>query len=372
MPGMMIFFSGCGINFKQAPTQNSFASSTPDATATILSIPTLTSTPEAPLPILTSTPTPFLKKATPVSLDPKHWKLFTSPIDVLQSDVQHIGQAEDGTMWFDGRQIYRYDGKSWSSYDQEKIPAFRGRVIESLAVARGGTVWFGTEKNEIVSFDGTTWTSQTVEDGGYRSNDIVSIVIRKNGELCAISIEGMSCQSAGKWTRYPIVVQDKADRVYVWDVALTPLDEIWVPLSNGVLYHFDGKNWENSKVSKWINSISSSRDGSLWIFDHDGFGKRDIHGTIAYKPIPGIVWEYFPLVMKEAVDGTVWFGTGSGYQLAQYVNGSFVTVDGKVLSNSEKHDFGYDSFPFYHVHCIFQAKDGSMWFGTVNGIFRYK
>ena len=376
MLGMVISFPGCGINFKEAPIQNSFAlSPIPDSAVTILSIPTLTSTLESPLPILTSTPkpslsTPSLKKATPFILDPNHWRLFTSPIDVLQSDVKHIGQSGDGTIWFGGLQIYRYDGKNWSIYNQEKIPGFHGHVIESLAVARDGTVWVGTEKNEIVSFDGTAWTSQTVEDGGYRSNDIVSIVLRKNGELCAISIEGMSCQSAGKWTRYPIIVQDTARQVYVWNAALTPLDEIWVPLSNGVLYHYDGKNWENIKVSTWIHSISSSQDGSLWIFDPDGFAKRDIQGKIVYKTIPNAFWAYPPTAMQEAADGTIWFGTGAGYQLAQYVNGSFLTVDGKVLSNSEKYD--HDIFPFYLVHCIFQAKDGSMWFGTVNGIFRYK
>jgi len=364
--GIVILFTGCGVNANRTPAQNGFElSSTPDLAAPTRSSPTRTSIPNLPSPTLTLT-------IPPITLDPNHWKLFNSPNEILQSDVHHIGQTDDGTLWFGGIKIYRYDGKKWLVYDQEKIPTFRGRVIMSLAVAPGGTVLFGTEMNEIVSFDGISWISQTVGDGGYRKNSIDSILIRKNGELCAISIEGMSCQSAGIWTRHSIVVQDKVNRVYVWDAILTPTDEIWVPLSTGVLYHYDGKNWENSKISDWICCISASQDGSLWIYDHEGLGKRDVHGKIEYKWMPAILREDNPTVMREANDGTLWFGTLGGYQLVQDINGVFITADGKTLSDIEKHGFYSYNFPFYLVHCIFQAKDGSMWLGTVGGIFQYK
>ena len=97
--------------------------------------------------------------------------------------------------------------EKWSVYDQKSIPAFRGHVIESLAVASNGTVWIGTESNEVVSYDGSNWRSRTVEDRCYRDNGITSIVIRKNGELCAISIEGMSCLNGENWVRHPFIVQ---------------------------------------------------------------------------------------------------------------------------------------------------------------------
>lgn len=311
--------------------------------------------------------------STPITLDPNHWTLFSSPLDVLRSDVHHIDEAQDGTMWFGGYKIYRYDGKIWSIYDPVNIPAFRGHVIESLAVDTGGIVWFGTEMNEIVSFDGTTWTSYTVEEGGYRDNEIISIVIRKNGQLCAISIEGMSCQNAGNWVRHPIIVQKTANPVYIKDAVLTNTDEIWVPLDNGVVYYYDGMNWESSQVSSWICCLSASQDGSYWIFDKKGFGKRTVNGTINYQWTPALISEHTE-VIKEATDGTIWFGTGAGYQVARYIHGSYMTVDGQVLNDSiaQQYSIFNENFPFYDVHCIFEAKDGSIWFGTVGGIFRYK
>lgn len=367
---------GCAKDQKEtaAPVQESFEFTSTSTFTSILSLPTLT-------PTLTSQSFLLTPSLTPIPLDPTHWTHFTSPIEVLQSDVQHIAQSKDGTMWFAGLKIYQYNGKNWLIFDQKTITAFRGKVITALATAPDGSVWFGTYMNEIVSFDGSTWKSQIVEEGGYRENRIDSIVIRKNGELCAISIEGMSCQSGGKWIRYPIVVEKTEDKVYVWDAALTPSDEIWVPLSNGILYHYDGKDWKSTKVSRWINSIAASRDGSLWIFDdnglgegNDGFGNMDKQGNIVYRTIPDIIQEYHPFVMKEAKDGTVWFGTLGGYQIAQYINGEFVAVDGEILTNSidQNEQISNENYPFYLAHCIFQAQDGSIWFGTVRGIFQYK
>lgn len=369
--GMVIFLSCCGVIGKEAPPQRSFVLSPKPSPLVVSSpFPTNTLTPQSTLPaqpLATST-----AEAAPKPLDPKHWELFTTPVEVLQSNVQHVGQAEDGTMWFAGIHIYRYDGNSWSTFDQDNISNFRGRVILSLAVEPGGTMWVGTEMNEIVSFDGMRWASQTVEEGGYRHNDIVSIIIRKNGELCAASIEGLSCKTGGKWKRHPFMIENEVNHpLYVREPVLTASDEIWVPLNKGLLYHYDGSKWEGGKVSRWINSIAASKDGSLWISSEDGFGKRGADGKIVYQKIPAIVNLYFPLVMKETNNGTLWMGTGVGYQLAQYVHGDFITVYGEVLSYSKQYDFDSNNFPFYHVNCIFQAKDGSIWFGTVNGIFRY-
>ena len=360
-----ILLSGCGTILKGTPNQGS----------TELP-PALTSTPVFPSPTSTVSPVPFLltPSATPIPLDPNHWTLFTSPIDVLQSDVHHIDQAQNGTMWFGGFKIYRYDGKNWSVYDQKSIPVFRGHVIKSLAVTPNGTVWIGTESNEVVRFDGTSWTSHTVEDGGYRKNLITSIMIRKNGELCAISIEGMSCLNGDNWVRHPIVVQKTSNQVYVGNAVLTTTDEIWVPLGNGVLYHYDGTNWESSQVSSWICCLSANQGDSLWIIDHEGFGKLNpTNRKIDYQWAPALILEY-TLAMKAARDGTVWFGTGEGYEVAHYINGSYITVDGQIMNDSiaQQESVSRKSFPFFHVSYIFQAMDGSMWFGTVGGIFRYK
>lgn len=369
--GMIIIISSCSTNFTKTTTSNNY-------------LPTLVSPKINPTPtstiFLTNTPLATQELTfTPIQvhLDPNYWEPITSPSEVPDLGIVEISQAKDGTMWFRGwsygMKILQYDDKNWKIYDPKDIPAFHSKVIDSLAIAPDGTVWVGTRMNEIVSFDGNDWKSQTVEEGGYRTNDIDSIVIRKNGELCAISIESMSCKRLGKWIRYPIVISNNVNRVYVTDVILSRSDEIWVPLDNGLLYHYDGKNWTSSKVSEWIGPVALGKDDSLWIFDKEGLGKRDISGNITYQEFPYVLFEYPPFVMYESDDGTVWIGCGGGgdgYELIIKKGKTFEDVDGKVLEIN--HDRSYlSSYPFGDVYTIFQSKDGAIWLGTFNGIFRY-
>lgn len=367
--GIVILLAACGPEKTAAYPTNSDIEPTSIGTPEI-SLPTMTGSPVPETPFLTLTSMPT---ATPITLDPAHWTHFTSPVEVLESDVHHIDQAQDGTLWFSGFKIYRYDGENWSIFDQEKIPAFRGQVITSLAVAADGTVWFGTEMNEVVSFDGKAWTSQTVEEGGYRENWISSIVIRRTGEVCAISIEGMSCRNSGKWVHHPIVLPETVNRIYANNAILTTHDEIWVPLSNGEIYRYDGKNWEGSKVSDWVCCLAASRDGLVWIFDNEGFGKLNTEGKFEYRWAPALIRENTNAI-AEAPDGSVWFGRGTGHVVAHYINESYVTVDGIKLDDSESQYSLISAmrYPFTHVNTIFAARDGSIWFGTIEGIFRYK
>jgi ligand-binding sensor domain-containing protein len=323
------------------------------------------------------TATPILK---PVILDSKKWEHIIMPSEGTNVAFYQIAQAEDGTMWFlgysDSGKIYRYDFKDWTIYDPKNISAFHNTGVNSLAVTPDGTVWFGTNMNEIVSFDGKRWISQPVEEGGYRENYIVSILTRKNGELCAISIEGLSCKkNEGQWIRHPIVNQNKTGRVSsIQKAIVSPTDEIWVSLSYGWLYHYDGKNWENSQISNWIGSIAYALDGSLWIFDYEGLGKRAISGKISFIEYPYALEVDSPQNIYEAKDGTVWLGClggGRGYQIIRYKNGVFETVDNKIINIRYDSTYFNSQYPFGDIYDIFQSKDNSIWFATENGIFRY-
>jgi ligand-binding sensor domain-containing protein len=376
--GMVIVVLGCALNFEKTPAsdQPSFSSIAtvtdspgPTLTPTFIVIPTLTPIPQTP----TVTP-------VPVVLDPKKWKHITLPAEDIPTGKYEFAQAGDGAIWLVGIKIYRYDFKNWRVYDPQNIPVLKDKGIEAITVAPNGTVWFGTDMNEIVSFDGKTWASQTVEEGGYRKNEIVSIVARKNGELCAVSIEGMSCRKdTGGWIRHPIVLQNEVNHVYVCNVILSPSDEIWVPLTNGLLYHYDGENWEGWRINQGMGPVALSSDGSLWIVDGEGLQKRTISGNttnIIHHELLDNLWEYPPNFMYEAKDGTLWIGCmggNIGYQLIRYNRkGTFETADDKVIPMQyDPSDYLGIKYPFGHVYRIFQSRDGAIWFGTDNGIFRY-
>jgi len=294
-----------------------------------------------------------------------------------------IAEAPDGTMWFigssDDMKIYRYDLKTWTIYQPEDISAFQGKEPRSVAAAPDGTVWVGTAQNEIVSFDGTTWASQTVDEGGYRANWILSILIRSDGELCAVSSEGMSCQNKGKWTHRRFDLPQ--EKVNLASAILTPKDGIWVSLNNGWLYFYDGRTWESYQMGEWMGPVAASHDGSLWVRTSirigGGLGKRSRSGEIAYLDIPPALWSVTatPLSLLELEDGTLWYGTIGGYAGLGLViyqgNGIFKTADSKLLKKGQDYDLYYGQYPFGNVYRIFQSRTGAVWLATNEGLFRY-
>lgn len=376
---ILIFILGCGMNLQGASTP---ADPVPSLTTmragshspTGVAVVNASSAEPTLRARATEAPTP-----TPVPLDPQRWEHFYSPAEGPRIAFYDIAEAKDGTMWFVGslEKIYRYDLKNWTIYQPDDIPDFQGKWPHSVAAAPDGTIWVGTDQNEIVSFDGTTWASQTVEEGGYRANAIVSILIRSNGELCAVSLEGMSCQNKGKWThhRFDLLKEE----VKLANAVLTPQDEIWVSLFNGWLYFYDGHTWESHRFGDWMGLIAASHDDSLWVYTgvrrDGGLGKQSRSGNIIYLDVPPALVDNPPFSLLEMQDGTLWYGCGGGDGGLGVViyqdNGIFKTIDGILLKKGEDPFLYYYRYPFSDINKIFQSKDGSVWLATSNGIFRY-
>lgn len=367
---MVIFISGCGMYLQEKPTLTS-PLAFPDSPSMSSPLPTAIVTINTPLakPIPNASP-------IPVALDAQRWVHFDSPLEVLQAGFYGIAQARDEAMWFiglsDAWKIYRYDQKNWTVYNPDDISIFRGKAPQSLAADHDGTMWFGTDQNEIVSFNGKTWKSQTVENGGYRENTILSIIIRKNGELCAISVEGMSCRSKGKWIRHRIAMPKN---IRVSEAVLTFQDNIWLSLSNGLLYFYDGNIWESYRISQWIGPVAARQDGSLWIFTNEGLGKRNRSGKVFYLDLPSALWANPAFSLYEMDDGTLWYGCGSGDSglgvVLYRIDEVFETIDGKILKKRDNPFLYSYRYPFGNVNKIVQSKDGAVWLATDNGIFRY-
>ena len=291
------------------------------------------------------------------------------------SNIYRFSQTKDGDIWgIGGAKIYQFHNKNWYQYELEKIPEVHGKILKSIVAKADGSIWFGTDLNEIISFDGKSWSSETVRSGGFRTNIIEAIIFEKSGELCAISIEGLSCRNSNKnWTYYDFV-QEKVP-FSVQDVALSPSGDIWISLSNGFLYHFNEKKWENFSIDDWLGPIASSSDGGLWIYSKGKIGKRSIDGTIMFSDVYPFLYDYPPIDMFESNDGVLWLGCVgyNGYGILRYLKDEvFETVDGKELSTKDYGPSPHILYPFgIQVNSIFQDQDENIWFGTSNGLFRY-
>ena len=83
--------------------------------------------------------------------------------DGLVGEAWAVCQAQDGAMWFAGKQgVCRYDGVTMRHYDLETT-GLTGIGLD-ISQAQDGTIWVGSEGG-VTRFDGESWKTYTVVDG---------------------------------------------------------------------------------------------------------------------------------------------------------------------------------------------------------------
>jgi hypothetical protein len=319
-----------------------------------------------------------------VILDNKTW----NHVELLSGGRWPINfafsESKDGTIWSlanvsEGLRIYKFSNNKWSEFNPYENPIFLGKRLLSIANDLDGTVLIGTDTNEIISYDGKVWKSQFVKNEKKRKIEIVSLIVRKKGEICAISKEDMSCKNNDdNWTVFPI---DSPPNKKGWDsvnnAILSPSDDIWISMNNGWLYHYDGKSWGGNQIADWIGPISTNSKNEIWIltYENDSFflekkdknGKSNIFEFFEYR------WNCSPHNLLEAKDGTLWIGCllEDGYQIIKFSNGVYKSTDDKILENNTNSNLLNKKYPFGLISGIYQSADGKIWFGTSSGIYIY-
>jgi ligand-binding sensor domain-containing protein len=92
-----------------------------------------------------------------------NWTIYNMEYDGLPSDdILSIAGDDDGYIWIDTRDsgVASFDGSTWTSYSlQDKLASNK---VYCIAVDTDGSVWFGTD-NGISHLQGRTWTTYQAE-----------------------------------------------------------------------------------------------------------------------------------------------------------------------------------------------------------------
>ena len=141
---------------------------------------------------------------------------------------------------------------------------------------------------------------------------------------------------------------------------------MWIATGGGSLIKFDGKSFTNYKSNessvKFLNNLLMDRKGNIWFSEGSGtgssFGAGYFNGTekVSFTTAQGLcdntVWSIY-----EDNKGTMWFGTPNG--LSRYKDGRFTTFNVS------------DGLPSRAVYQINGDDYGNIWLGTALGISRF-
>lgn len=285
--------------------------------------------------------------------------------------TRNIKQDKNGNIWlaaFDG--VFRYDGKSFYNVIEKVSDARFFSVMED----KDGNLWFGSIGSGLYQYDGVFFHNYTSNEG-LLSDEIVSIFQDKDGDIWFGCNGGVSVYDGTSFKSYLItgdtIIENKTGIVV--PSGQRPITEvnsfiqdrsgkIWLG-TRGSTFIYDGHSFDtftNKDVAfQNVRRIIEDRKGNVWLGGNDGLWRYDGNAfTNITKDFVGYIYE------DRA--GNIWTSSDEhsrrGWALSRYDQESLSQLVPKptIVKFGEGMIFG-----------ILEADDGTIWFGTFEGVQRY-
>lgn len=298
--------------------------------------------------------------------------------------TRNILQDKKGNIWiaaFDG--IFRYDGESFTKVTNHVSSA---RFLSVLADSKGN-MWFGSIGSGAYFYDGKSFQNFTTTEG-LLNNEIVSMYEDKKGNTWFGVNGGVSRYDGRSFRNYmtdgDLMREDSSGKTRP-DFKRPPTEvnaiiedrsgKFWFA-TRGNTFVYDGKTFSafthGIQSFKNVRSIIEDKNGHIWLGGAGGLWRYDGHALTNFS-------RQFVGYVYEDNHGNIWTSSESNYTKS-------LQIDGKGLSNQKGWTLSrYPSESLVNplmppeiirtnegmIFGILEAADGSIWFGTLAGVYRY-
>ncbi|MDA0708789.1 MAG: hypothetical protein O3B73_01105 [bacterium] len=314
------------------------------------------------------------------------WRRLSRFDAVMREPVLEMAQAPDGTIWFgtDGDGLWSYGNEVWTRFTVEDgLPSDRIHVvkpigddsvwigtpagvaylradgswqvyterdglpnnyIEDIKLASDGAVWVAT-RGGVGRFGSAGWTHH-LNWPGKKDRGATELVRDASGSMWAGTREGIYGYKDGRW-QIVASLHDRARGRFI-DFAVDGKDVLWAATSSQIL-RWQGQEWELFETgleasSGGVRAIAASHQGGVWVAHRSGvfrFDKERVDSMDDFQ---------LPQSIYEATDGSVWIGD---------VNG-LIHVDG----GQRKLFAVADGLPEGPINSVVADGTGSLWVST--------
>ncbi|WP_158798965.1 two-component regulator propeller domain-containing protein [Pedobacter sp. L105] len=290
-----------------------------------------------------------------------------------KSMVRNVKQGRNGTILIAASYagVFRYDGKSFTNLTGKIGSRRYWNVLED----RRGTLWFATTDSGVYHYNGKSFQHFTTREG--LANDAVFSIYEDRAGTIWFGTGGGASRYDGKSFRN-YTTKEGLSNNNIHTIFEDKSGKIWFGTSGDACF-YDGKTFtvfKNKKGKAFQNvwSIIEDRNGNVW------FGAsiiNDRKGDTLF--VSNGIWRYdgstFTRVIERAASaifedkhGNIWTtgpvhpnGVGD-WILSFYNQKSLYTKKVPVI----------EIMSINKMLCgILEADDGSIWFGSLNGVYRY-
>jgi ligand-binding sensor domain-containing protein len=242
-------------------------------------------------------------------------------------------EDRSGKLWFATTDsgVYSYNSKSFQHFTTTE--GLANNAVMRIYEDKAGIIWFGTGGG-ISRYDGSSFQNFTTKEG-LSNNNITTIMEDKTGKLW-IGTRGEACFYDGKTFT---IFKNKEGKTF---------NNVW-----SIIEDRKGNIWFGASIIKDKKDDTVFVENGLWRYDGSGFTKVTQKGASAIiEDKKGNIWT------TGAVNPN---GVGL-WTLSRYDEKSLYDKKPAVteITSIEKMLCG-----------IFDADDGGIWFGSMNGVYRY-
>jgi ligand-binding sensor domain-containing protein len=261
-----------------------------------------------------------------------------------------FAQTPDGYLWL-GTEfgLLRFDGvraMPWRPPVGQQLPGDR---INSLLLARDGTLWIGTLKG-LASWKDGKLTRYPELDGtavdafaeGREGGIWVGVGLP--GRLCAIQGTKIQCYGEGSFG------------AGVWGLYEDRNGKLWVSAATG-LWRWDSVRPEHYTFPGEVNDVIEGESGELLLATSNGL-KELVGGRIQGHALPGVSGQFRPASFFRSSDGSLWIAAHQGLlHVHQGRTDTFGAADGLSGDTAAR---------------IFEDREENIWVSTMNGLDRFR
>jgi ligand-binding sensor domain-containing protein/class 3 adenylate cyclase len=289
---------------------------------------------------------------------------------LVDPQVWAVLEDRQGRTWFgtNGGILVWSDGSGNSR--PETITMQQGRLttnfIRHLREDDKGTIWIGTDNGGLLRYD--TRTGKAVYDielsGGLAENKVTALELGQTGELWVGGLNGVRRYLPGSGTVPTVYTKEEGlagDHVLAIYRAKDGI--IWVGSTVSGITRIDNGQAKVVDLGKSFTATAFVEDseGRLWV-GTEGQGiivLKDGREVQRFTLQEGLLSNTIKVLVTDS-RGQVWIGTNKGLNKWRPKKGGFIAF-------TERAGFtGIEVKP----HAVCATRDGSIWFGTVNGASR--
>ncbi|MCP5045944.1 MAG: response regulator [bacterium] len=286
-----------------------------------------------------------------------YFRNYTGKDGLSQLNGWALLQDRDGYIWVGTEAgLNRFDGQSFRIYSIRQ--GLLNDHIRDIVQDHSGRIWVGTYGG-LSCWDGKEFINYTTSDG-LLANTVFSLAVDQTGRIWCGTSKGLCIWENGRFYLLPGTAG--LPNVPVYKLLVDHSNRLWVGTKAGLFYREEGRfiPFPAAVVAgQSIRSLTEDHEHCIWTSFKDRIFRFRDYRQVAEYTIPGESASTFPRAhsLLSGRDGSIWAGTGQGL---------YRVYRGKI----RKIPNIYGS-PFQFVRDVLEDNEGIIWLGHSRGVAKF-